>query len=174
MTAPDGALTFTVAGQPVGQGQISGGGTHTDHAGRIVRKRAYHSNGAKLRPWRRVVAGEARLAMGRTGWATVPKPAPLELAVTFYVPRPPSVRPARRPLPSVGGKDTADLSHLVRALEDALTEAGVWEDDAQVTDYATTRKRYCSPAVPLPCAVVTVRPLSPSEIADALAEERTA
>lgn len=35
-----------------------------------------------------------------------------------------------------------DLSKLVRAVEDSLTDAGVWTDDRLVVSYDGTRKRY--------------------------------
>lgn len=74
----------------------------------------------KVGPWRRAVA-EAALALGDHK----PLDGPLEADVTFYLPRPKSVK---RALPHV----PPDLDKLVRGLFDALTIAGVWVDDALV------------------------------------------
>jgi hypothetical protein len=93
-------LTISVLGPPIGQGAISGGGTHTDAAGTVTRKRAYHKNGKALDSWRDVIAWEATVAMGRAGWTTVPKPHGLELSATFWLPRPKSVSIAARPYPT--------------------------------------------------------------------------
>lgn len=157
MTAAPAApapLTISVPGAPIGQGAISGGGAVEHADGRVTRKRAYHSNGKNLRPWRRDVELAARSARARTGWVTVAKPAAVELSATFYLPRPKTVR---RPLPTLSGPGAFDTSHLLRAIEDALTAAEVWEDDSQVTDLSQVAKRYADhrpPGVVLTVALV--------------------
>lgn len=156
-------LTLTVPGVPIGQGRISGGGSVERADGSVTRRRAYHSNSGDLRPWRRTVELAARSARSRTGWATVAKPAAIELSATFYLPRAKTIRPAARPLPTVGGGNNriSDLSHYVRAIEDALTAAEVWEDDSQITDYGSVAKRYAD-ARP-PGVTITITPVPAEE-----------
>ena len=75
--------------------------------------------------------------------------------MVFSLPRPKSApkavkHQARKP----------DLSKLVRATEDALTDAGVWEDDARVVGFANTRKVFAGgsdpDALPVPGAVIRI------------------
>jgi Holliday junction resolvase RusA-like endonuclease len=53
-----------------------------------------------------------------------------------------------------------DLSKLIRSTEDALTDAGVWTDDARVVAYHQPRKVYAGSADPdalhTPGAVIRV------------------
>ena len=113
-------LSFVVSGVPQPQAALSTGKTG----------KSYYRNGRDLKPWRRAVTAAARTAIADAGWTTVARHVPVELEVTYWLPRPPSVSETARPLPSV----RPDKQHLDRAVEDALTEAGVWVDDAQVTD----------------------------------------
>lgn len=53
---------------------------------------------------------------------------PVVLTIDFFMVRPASVKPAKRPYPSVA----PDLDKLVRGVGDALKQAGVYTDDAQV------------------------------------------
>lgn len=72
----------------------------------------------KVRPWRAAVKQAAVESRKKIS-------GPVELFITFTLPRPKSVKralPDRKP----------DLSKLVRSTEDALTDAGIWEDDARV------------------------------------------
>ncbi|HLP97629.1 MAG TPA: RusA family crossover junction endodeoxyribonuclease [Sideroxyarcus sp.] len=74
----------------------------------------------KVGPWRKAVSEAVDgLALFE------PLDGPLEVDVTFYVPRPRSVK---RMLPHV----PPDLDKLLRGLFDALTIAGVWVDDSLV------------------------------------------
>lgn len=145
---PELALSLRVLGDPIGQGAVRGGGTDRDATGKVTRRRqAYHANGKTLQPWRTAVQLDAQVAMARHRWARIAKPHGAELAATFYLPRPKTVT---RPLPTVGGgsTNTYDLSHLVRAVEDALTKAGVWEDDSQVVTYSRLSKAYATAEQP--------------------------
>src|SRR4051794_749984 len=115
-------LTISVNGvAPIGQGAISGGGTHTAADGTTTRRPAYHKNGDALGDWRDAVALAARVAMSRAGWTPVPKPPAGDLPPPFSLPRPKSVSIAARPYPTVSHKGAFDTSHLVRAIEDALS-----------------------------------------------------
>ncbi len=78
---------------------------------------------ARTKPWRQAIIDATLEKM--TGLA--PIDGPVELRVTFYLPRPKSaprriLEPAKLP----------DLDKLVRGIGDALTTAGVWRDDSQV------------------------------------------
>lgn len=117
-------LVFTVPGIPVGQAEVAPG--NVTKTGK--RTPSYYPNRKTLYPWRELVTYHARLASARLRWEKILKPDGAALDLEFWLPRPPSVRPASRPLPIV----KPDVQHLVRAIEDALTAAGVWEDDAQV------------------------------------------
>jgi Holliday junction resolvase RusA-like endonuclease len=84
-----------------------------------------HSDSPALLEWRRRIVAAARGAgeadrLGRGEAASV--------RMQFRVARPPSVPARKRRHPVV----PPDLDKLVRAVMDALTEAGVWADDAQV------------------------------------------
>jgi Holliday junction resolvase RusA-like endonuclease len=53
---------------------------------------------------------------------------PVSMEITFTLPKPKSAPKGRRTWPD----KKPDLSKLVRAVEDSLTDAGAWEDDARV------------------------------------------
>lgn len=106
-------LSFTVEGVPVPQGSKT-----------VFNGRAVDANAKKLRPWRRQVVAAARAAMVAAG-ISEPFEGPLVLAHEFVFVRPKSVKRAH---PSV----KPDGDKLLRALCDALTDAGVWRDDAQM------------------------------------------
>ena len=81
------------------------------------------ADNAKTKPWRQAIVDASREKLA----GRAPIEGPVELYVTFYLPRPKSApkrvtEPAKLP----------DLDKLVRAVGDALTAAGVWVDDGQV------------------------------------------
>lgn len=84
----------------------------------------------RVKPWRAAVEAAARQVLV-DGEARIE--GPVVLAVLFYLPRPQRPRwwaPAVSP----------DIDKVVRATCDALTAAGVWEDDARVVSlYASKR-----------------------------------
>lgn len=107
-------LSFFVPGLPISQGSMRLVGRRTGRA------RVVHDKGAALVAWRRLVARAARQST-RQSFA---HQAPVELALTFVLPRPSTVRraePATRP----------DLDKLIRAVLDAATGV-LWVDDGQV------------------------------------------
>jgi crossover junction endodeoxyribonuclease RusA len=99
------------------------------------------TNAKRLKPWRLELKEAAAAALNGGG----PAQSAVLLTIEFRFPRPsghfgkrglrPSAPPAmfRRP----------DLDKLVRAILDALTDAGAFRDDAQV-DEIRARKRYCT------------------------------
>lgn len=126
-------LHISVLGRPSPQGSKKHVG-----GGRMIEASKY------LPAWRKAVCTAAVKAVQDELWA---KPAgPVELAVTFYLERPTTIKPDKRPMPI----KPPDLDKLVRGVCDALSDAGVWEDDAQVVkltafkEYADTREPGCA------------------------------
>jgi len=70
------------------------------------------------------------------------------LTLEFVLPRPAST-PKRHTPPATKRPDT---SKLVRAVEDALTDAGVWHDDSLIVDLRAT-KRIAEPDEPAGCHI---------------------
>ena len=82
----------------------------------------------KVTPWREAVKAAAEGAGSKLD-------GPLVVAMVFTLPRPKSAKkdyviPSKYP----------DLSKLARSTEDAISEVGLWEDDARVASYAVLMK----------------------------------
>lgn len=149
-------ISFTVYGTPAPQGSkrafVAGGRAHV-----------IESSHERVKSWRQAVIDQVR----SDGWLLPPFPysGPLEVEMTFDLKRPKGhyrtgknahlLRDSAPAYPS----GTPDLSKLARSTEDALTEVGLWADDALVVRYALLQKRYAD-APRLPGAVITVRELS--------------
>lgn len=88
----------------------------------------------KVRPWRQDVKAAA-LAV-RDGAA--PMDAAVSVRMVFTMLKPASAPKRKRTYPC----RMPDLSKLARSTEDALTEAGVWKDDARVVEYTRLAKVY--------------------------------
>ena len=131
---PFGGVAFRVHGTPAPQGS---------KRAFVVKGRAIVTdvNPAPLKTWREDVKHAALDAMN----GRLPLEGAVEVKVTFYLPKPKSVK---RELPSV----RPDIDKTTRSLLDALTSAGVFRDDSQVTDLHA-RKRYAE----IPGAEVIVR-----------------
>ena len=138
-------MTITVLGTPAPQGSKEFKGmSRTGHAIMV-------DDCKRLKPWRESVVWAVREARARdifNGWFE----CPIRVGVDFYLPRPKSapkriIRPVRKP----------DLDKLVRGVFDALTIAGLIEDDARVVSLRTD-KWFCGPdaALDVPGAVITV------------------
>lgn len=141
------ALTVTVPGVPQPQGAIRSLGTG---------RPSVHANAKSLLPWRGIVATSTRWAMNDIGM-TEPMEGPMRLVATFTLQRPKSAprsrwAPDRRP----------DLSHLLRALEDATVQAAAVVDDSQYVDIHVS-KVYG----PLPGVTFTITPAERGEQAAA-------
>lgn len=89
--------------------------------------------------WRHLVEVEAKAEMARTE-GFVMMDGPLVLSGCFYMPRPASHSKTVLSYPM----STPDLSKLIRAVEDSLTTAGVWKDDARVVSIIMD-ERYAIP-----------------------------
>ena len=137
-------MTFTVYGQPAPQGSKR----HVGHGVIIESSKA-------VKPWRTAVEQCVLLA---APFGTRPYPilirGPVELFVTFTFQRPKTAKKS-----VVHKTSTPDLSKLVRSTEDALTTAGVWEDDSRVVRcYAEKLYTGHPDAMPVPGAVIRVEP----------------
>jgi crossover junction endodeoxyribonuclease RusA len=106
-----------------------------------------------VRPWREAVKWAAVEYMGKAP-SGQPLTGPLVVRMTFTLPKPKSAPKTRRTWPD----RKPDLSKLIRSTEDALTDAAVWGDDAQVVE-CTAVKTYPSEwpgALPSPGATIEI------------------
>lgn len=111
---------ITVYGAPAPQGSKSFKGMAKN--GRAI----LAESSKRVKPWREDVKAAAELV--RKG--ADPLDCPVRVEMVFTLPKPLSA-PKRKPtfpcrLP--------DLSKLIRSTEDALTQAGIWRDDARVVE----------------------------------------
>ena len=119
----------------------------------------------KVRPWRQDVkaAAEQVIELLRVaGTFTRPLDGPLQVSMTFTLPKPASAPKRRRTWPM----RMPDLSKLVRSTEDALTDAGLWTDDARIVEL-NVRKVFPSEgidALDSPGAVVMVSELDQRDL----------
>lgn len=117
-------LFFTVYGEPAPQGSK-----------RVINGRLVEAS-KKVKPWRAAVKAAYQMAVQETADGSV-FDGPVFVEAIYYLDRPASVTKKKRPFPAV----PPDLDKLDRGLFDALTEAGVWKDDALVVK-SHTRKLY--------------------------------
>lgn len=136
VSSPYRGVTFIVRGTPAPQG--SKRAFVVGNRARVV------EDSKKSAPWRDSVSAAAAEAMNGAD----PIDGPVEVTVTFFSVRPASVKPAKRPYPSV----IPDVDKLARAVLDGLTAGGVFTDDSRVVDLHAS-KRYAT----VPGAEVTVR-----------------
>lgn len=116
------ACSFMVIGTPAPQGSKR----HVGH-GIMV------ESSKKLKPWREAVKYAALQHA-----PTLPLDGPLHVRMVFTLRKPISAPKRRRIWPD----RTPDLSKILRATEDALTDAGIWSDDARVVEYTRLAKVY--------------------------------
>lgn len=116
-------ITVTIPGVPVPQGSLRAGG----------RGQLFYSNAAYLKPYRTAVASAVREAAGDSHeqWT-----GPVTVRVLFLFERPKShvlksgaLRKGQPPEKLT----PPDLDKLTRSVLDAITQSGVYADDAQVT-----------------------------------------
>jgi Holliday junction resolvase RusA-like endonuclease len=126
---PDASgLRFVVHGTPAPQGSKR-------HVGRGI----LVESSKAVRPWREAVKTAALDALDALGGPGLyPRDIPVSVAMTFLVRRPAghygTGRNATRLKPSAPARPVTapDLDKMIRSTLDALTDAGVWADDAQV------------------------------------------
>lgn len=124
-------ITITVYGMPGPQGSKSPKGR--DGKGRVI----LVESSKKVKPWREAVKFAARDAMQAAG-LSAPLDGPLVVGMWFTLPKPASAPKRRETFPD----RKPDLSKLARSTEDALSDAGLWADDARVVGYAGLWKCY--------------------------------
>jgi len=90
-----------------------------------------------VKPWREAVKWAAIEAGSRDARERFIL-GPVIASMVFTVRKPSSAPKRRKTYPST----KPDLSKLLRSTEDALTDAGVWEDDARVVGYTKLLKVY--------------------------------
>ena len=116
-------MTITVIGIPGPQGSKKLVGRDRKGRGILV------ESSAKVKPWREAVRWSALEAIERTGKRFK---GALVVSMAFALPRPKSAKAGTQ------ADKRPDLSKLVRSTEDALTDSGIWEDDARIVSlYAT-------------------------------------
>ena len=128
-------VTFYIPGKPIPQGSK-----------RWTGKAMIEAN-SNLRPWRQAVTICARDAMSKATAVTFPYDEPLMLVCEFTFLRPKGHYGTGRnsgklkPNAPVFVTSTPDLDKLVRAVQDGITDAGLWRDDSQVVNLQA-QKRY--------------------------------
>lgn len=148
------SITIVVRGSPAPQGSKKFVGLSKAGRGIMV------ESSAKVRPWRQDVKQAAILA--RAG--ARPLDGPLVAVMTFTLPKPSSAPKTRRTWPC----RKPDASKLARSTEDALTDAGVWTDDARVVELVV-RKVYPGEgedALDAPGAVIRIHSLVETLVAE--------
>lgn len=124
-------IEFVVYGSPAPQGSKKFVGTTKTGRGLLV------ENCKKVKPWRMDVKHAAEDLRARLqGLATLD--GPLSVSMVFTVPKPASAPKKRRTWPD----RKPDVSKLARSTEDAISDAGLWADDARVVEYTRLAKVY--------------------------------
>ena len=130
---------FFIAGEPAPQGSKTG---------RVVNGRVVMwESSVKVKPWRAAVTLITKQAMLKQEWETITDP--IELCLSFYLPRPKSVK---REFPSV----KPDLDKLIRSTCDGLKTGGLYTDDALIIAITAT-KQYAPVGMEAGCHVLLVR-----------------
>lgn len=122
-------IRFDVIGLPAPQG--SKRGFAIKRGGKYTGKVAMQESSKKVKPWREAVVWAAREA--RNGAPAIDGPVIVRMVFTMPKPKKPKAAwPDRTP----------DLSKLARSSEDAITDSGIWVDDARVVEYERLAKVY--------------------------------
>lgn len=107
-------IGFDVIGRPAPQGSKKSIGNN-----RFIESSKF------LPAWRGAVRAAAETAATLGDWQ--PVSGPVELEIMFYLDRPSSISPGKRPQPTV----PPDLDKLIRGVGDSLTGV-IYDDDSQV------------------------------------------
>jgi len=152
-------IRISLLGSPAPQGSKKFVGTTGTGRGLMV------ESSKKVRPWRQDVKAAAELVMA----GRAPLDGPLIAVMTFTLPKPTSAPKTRRTWPC----RKPDASKLARSTEDALTDAGVWTDDARVVTLIS-RKVYPNEgpsALQSPGAVIEIYVVNEAEVMVQLASQ---
>lgn len=120
-------------------------GTPGPQGSKIRTRFSMRESSEKVGPWREAVKAAA---------PTIERPldGPLVVRMVFTLARPKSARKT-----DVAPFRTPDISKLARSTEDAITDAGLWADDARVVEYQRLAKvwwEFDDEALPVPGVVV--------------------
>ena|ERR1043166_1741242 len=140
-------IKITVIGLPAPMGSKRFVGTSKSGRGIMI------ESSKNVKPWREAVKYAAMEVIGRGPNTAIS--GPVAVSMTFTLPKPKSAPKKRRSWPD----RKPDVSKLVRATEDALTDIGAWEDDARIIDL-TARKVFPGEhpnALHVPGAVIEIR-----------------
>lgn len=117
-----------------------------------------------VKPWREAVKWSAmEFVRDHTVLGASPTlKGPVQLEVTFTLSKPKSAKRGAAP------DKKPDLSKLVRSTEDAISDAGMWEDDARIV-FSTSMKVYVGDpgALTVPGAKIRITPWIPAARASA-------
>ena len=136
-------IKFTVYGQPGPMGSKRFVGLSKSGKGLMV------ESSKAVKPWR-----EADKWAAMQAGAKIPE-GPLWVSMVFTLPKPKSAPKRRQTFPAT----KPDLSKLARSTEDAISDSGLWPDDARVVEYVSLAKRYPGEGVDAldrPGCVVTI------------------
>jgi crossover junction endodeoxyribonuclease RusA len=141
-------IEFTVTGMPAPQGSKSFKGMVNGHA-------VMAESSKKVKPWRMDVKHAAEAVREAHGIQR----GPLLVSMVFTLPKPASAPKTRKTWPD----RKPDLSKLIRSTEDAITDAGLWEDDARVVEFGRLAKVFPGEdrdALPVPGVRIRIEVLS--------------
>lgn len=129
-------LTLTIPGEPIPQGSLQSGG----------RGQLFYSNAARLKPYRTAIATAVRDLAGETHeqWT-----GPVTVRALFVFQRPKyhfTSRGELKPTAPIDKLTPPDTDKLLRSVLDAITQSGVYGDDAQVV-FAEGRKEFGAEAM---------------------------
>ncbi len=147
-------IRIVVRGMPAPQGSKSFKGM--TKAGRAI----LTESSKKVRPWRQDVKLAAETWREQSRMPTID--GPLRARMVFTLPKPKSAPKTRRTYPD----RKPDVSKLARSTEDALTDAGVWADDARIVGYTRLEKVYPGEdpeALDSPGVVIVIEPIETIE-----------
>lgn len=83
---------------------------------------------------------KSAIALGlRDARPEAPLVGPVRVYATFYMPRPKRLMRKSDSDHTIPHVAKPDIDNLLKAVFDACTQLGVWEDDAQVVDLSTTK-----------------------------------
>lgn len=138
-------IEITVIGMPGPQGSKKFVGRAKSGRGIMI------ESSPKVKIWREAVKAAAFEAISSTIIG------PVHMEIIFTLPKPKSASRTKRTWPD----RKPDLSKLVRATEDALTDAGVWEDDARIISCRSMKvfPREDADALRVPGAVIRISSL---------------
>jgi Holliday junction resolvase RusA-like endonuclease len=122
-------IELVVYGSPAPQGSKKFVGTTPTGKGLLV------ESSKKVRPWRMDVKAAAQALLHANPQLRM-LDCPLQVAMVFTLPKPASLPKTRRSWPM----RKPDVSKLARSTEDALSDAGLWADDARVVEYSRLAK----------------------------------